>query len=492
MNFTKYLILFFLILLLNTQLFSREKLSINFNNLNIVDFIKITAKTIDKNILIESHIDGKVNFISSKDIYKDEIFSLLEYILKSKGYEIVQKEGILTIVKFTNKFVEVVPLKNADAKIIIKTIEKVLKSKSSTKNGDTIFVEIDEETNSIILMGVKKQIKYFQELIKKLDSNRQQVYVQARIIELSETKTNNLGVQYGLNGFSTSSTGLMTFSSALNGSGVAQPLSLTELSGYGYSPTNLKSGISLGAAINLLKQNKALDVVSEPSILCINNKESSIYVGETRSIPTGMTVGTTTTTNYKREDIGLKLIVKPRISNSNKVTLQIQTILEDVKETNVALNIPNTNKKEVITTAIVNNGESVIIGGLIKNKRENTQEKVPLLGDIPILGNLFKNNYSIDDKINLVIIVTPYIVPKSKDLTFVRDQLAELKILEERYTKDLSLKLQELKIKSNKEDILREKKINYLKKEQKQIEYSDAEYKNKQLHQKRLKEIFGI
>lgn len=491
MFFSKFIV-FVIIVLLQTQLLAREKISINFHNLDIIDFIKITAKSIDKNILIESAIEGKVNFISSKDIYKDEIFALLVSILQSKGYTIVNKEGMLRVIQFQNKVVEVIALKNADAQIVVKTIEKILQSKKSKKDSDKVFVEIDEETNSIILMGLKSEIQYLQELVKKLDSNRQQVYVQARIIEVSETKTNNLGVQYGLNGFSTSSTGLMTFSSALNGSGVAEPLSLTELSGYGYSPTNLKSGISLGAAINLLKQNKALDVVSEPSILCLNNKESSIYVGETRSIPTGMTVGTTTTTNYKREDIGLKLIVKPRISNSNKVTLQLQTILEDVKETNVALNIPNTNKKEVITTAIVNNGESVIIGGLIKNKKESTQEKIPLLGDIPILGNLFKNNYSLDDKINLVIIVTPYIVPKSKDLTFVRDQLSELKILEEKYTKDLSLKLEELQIQSDKEDKVREKKRNNLKKKQNTIQYSDEEYKNKQLHEKRLKEIFGI
>jgi len=189
--------------------------------------------------------------------------------------------------------------------------------------------------------------KVVKELITKLDVDKQQVYVQARIIEVSETRTNNLGVQYGLNGFHAGSGGLMTFSSALN-SGTSPALDLSALSTYGYDLGNLKNGLSLGATINLLKQNKALDIVSEPSILCINNKESSIYVGETRSIPTGTTVGTTTTTNYKREDIGLKLKVKPRISSDEKVVLDIKTVLEDVLSNKVA-GLPTTTKREVKT-----------------------------------------------------------------------------------------------------------------------------------------------
>jgi general secretion pathway protein D len=213
------------------------------------------------------------------------------------------------------------------------------------------------------------------------------------------------------------------------------------MSSYGYSPAILKSSISLGATINLLKENKALEVVSEPSILCLNNKESSIYVGETRSIPTGTTVGTTTTTNYEREDIGLRLTIKPRLSSNDKVTLDIKTIIEDIKLSSSTNSIPDTNKKEVVTTAIVSNGENVIIGGLIKNKIETSEYKVPLLGDLPLLGNLFRSDYDYDDKINLVIIVTPYIVPKSKDLTYIVQQLSQLKKIENNYTKELEKKL---------------------------------------------------
>ncbi len=156
----------------------------------------------------------------------------------------------------------------------------------------------------------------------------------------------------------------------------------------------MSSGLALGASINLLKQSGALDIVSEPSILAINNKESSIYVGETISIKVSSSVtdGGTVKENFEREDVGLTLKVKPRISNETKVILDIETTLEGVKTTQTISGNADTSKKQIKTTAILNNGESVIIGGLIENKSEKTEQKVPVLGDVPLFGELFKNS----------------------------------------------------------------------------------------------------
>ena len=218
----------------------------------------------------------------------------------------------------------------------------------------------------------------------------------------------------------------------------------------------MTSGLALGASISLLNKDGALDIVSEPSILAINNKESSIYVGSTISIKTSSTVtdGGTTNDNYEREDVGLTLTVKPRVSNDNKVTLEIHTILEDVDSTDTVSGNADTTKKEVKTTAIVNNGESVILGGLIEDKEEGTESKIPFLGDIPVLGNLFTHNSTAVRKRRLVIIITPYIIPKSKDLTYVRDQLSQLKNLEDKYLKDSLLRLKENQINKIEEDKL--------------------------------------
>jgi general secretion pathway protein D len=341
--------------------------------------------------------------------------------------------------------VEIIAIKNIEGKFVVQIVKDILKNTSNEQNNTISYVTLDEENNRIVIFGSQEVINKTKTIVEKLDTPQQQVYVEAKIIEISETKTENIGLQYGLNGFSSTGSSLNTFSSSLNSLGEVEPLSLTELASYGYGPSILKNSISLGATINLLKQNKALEVVSEPSILCINNKESSIYVGETRSMPTGTTVGTTTTTNYEREDIGLRLVIKPRLSTDNKVTLQIHTIIEDIKLASSINAVPDTNKKEVTTTAIVNNGENVIIGGLIKNKIERSEHKVPFFGDIPLFGNLFKSDYDYDDKINLVIIVTPYIVPKSKDLTYITEQLTQLKELESQYTQALKERLEQNK-----------------------------------------------
>ena len=461
-----------LIVMFHISLFSKEKININFNNLEIKEFIKIVSKVIDKNILVSANLEGKVNYIANKPTYKDEIIDLLKYILKSKGYMLVQKRGFLSVEKIAldiekkvDKFLDVIYLKNTESKSILKTLNNIILTKEYENKNYKPSITNDEEINAIIVIANKEDLLYIKKLIKKLDINRQQVYVQAKIIEISEQKTKDVGVKYGLTGGQSNGSGLLTFAANMGGDAVA-----INTSSIGLNLPNLDKGIALGATINLLNQNGAADIVSEPSLLCINNQQSSIYVGETRSIKTGTTTTTGGNINdtYNRIDIGLTLKIKPLISNNNKVMLAISTKLEDVGQTTTN-GQPNTTKKDLTTTAIVDNGESIILGGYIKAKKEYQINKVPLLGDIPLLGELFKNKTEFQDKINLVIIITPYIVPKSKNLSYVRDNLAKLKLIEEEYIK---------------------RRIN--KSKQKNDKEVKKEMTNKDKHEKRIHDIFGI
>jgi general secretion pathway protein D len=191
-------------------------------------------------------------------------------------------------------------------------------------------------------------------------------------------------------------------------------------------------------------------------------------VGEKISIQTSSSVtdGGTSRTNYQREDVGLTLKVKPRISSEEKVTLEISTLLEGINSTKVSAGEnPDTLKKEIKTTAILNNGESVIIGGLIENRNETTNQKVPVLGDIPLMGSLFRNDSTTMSKKNLVVIVTPYMIPKAKDITYVRNQLSELKGMEDKYLQDSLIRVKEEAVKKKAEAKKREEKIKELDKE---------------------------
>lgn len=361
---------------------------------------------------------------------------------------------------------KVFPLKNVEAVNVIKILDSVVGKKNYADPNRKPLVSVDEESNAIVVMGLSDEIEAIGTLVAELDKEKGQVYVQARIIEVNDELIDKIGVQYGIFGGTSGSNGLATFSSSLNKGTIPDLGDLKKNSGLAIP--DIKSGLALGASLNLLKENGALDIVSEPSILAVNNKESSIYVGEKISIQTSSSVtdGGTSRTNYQREDVGLTLKVKPRISSEEKVTLEISTLLEGIKSTKVSAGEnPDTLKKEIKTTAILNNGESVIIGGLIENRNETTNQKIPLLGDIPVMGSLFRNDSTTMTKKNLVVIVTPYMVPKSKDITYVRNQLAELKGMEDKYLQDSLIRLKEEAVKKKADAKKREEKIKELDKE---------------------------
>jgi general secretion pathway protein D len=271
-------------------------------------------------------------------------------------------------------------------------------------------------------------MKEIEILIEALDVPRQQVYVTAKIVEINDRKSSEIGAKYGIGGGMANATGLYTFSTNLGGPAVA---SLP--AGLALDIPNLSKGIALGATISFLETNDAANVLSQPSLLCVNNIESSIYIGETQSILTQGSIADTTTdvtkNTYTREDIGLTLKVKPRISNDNKVLLDVKVTIEGVKETSTN-GTPTTTKRDVATTAIVKNGESIIIGGLTQEIIKDNSSKIPILGDIPWLGQLFRYDDDNKDKKSLVIILTPYIVNQETGLGSLKETLSQLSKLE--------------------------------------------------------------
>lgn len=462
------------------NLYSNDEININFKDIKVDDLIKITSKITKKNILVTQIINEKVDYIPTQKITKENLFDILETTLKEKGYFLVDENGVLKvkkieIIKDEEQFTEVIGLKNVDGVNIIKILDDIVNKKYINK-ATKPFVSLDLESNSLVVMASKDELKQIKNLIQELDKEKAQVYVQAKIIEVNNELVNKIGISYGIISTSARSDGINAISSNLNGGSNAIKEAVDTL-GIKVSDINIKSGLALGASLNLLQQNGALDIVSEPSILAIDNKESSIYVGEKISVEISSTLtdGGLQRTNYEREDIGLTLKVKPRISSDTKLTLEINTLLEGIKSTSVSAGQnPDTLKKEIKTAAILNNGESVIIGGLIENKNETIEQKVPVLGDIPLFGGLFKNDSKMNKKNNLVIIVTPYMIPKSKDITYIREQLSELKKLEDKYLQD-SLSIIKDNSKKHKENIFVE----------------NNENDNKSEHEKRVKEILG-
>jgi general secretion pathway protein D len=196
--------------------------------------------------------------------------------------------------------------------------------------------------------------------------------------------------------------------------------------------------LALGASLDFLQTNGASRSVSNPSLLCVNNKESSIYVGKAISLKNGSVSSSDSgiTNSYTRKDVGITLNITPRVSTSDKVTLDVSIVLENVTDdgSNNATGQPVTTKQEVKTETILRHGENIIIGGLVKNYSLESQSKIPLLGDIPLIGKyLFSSISSTNQQENLVIILTPYILDNSEKLSLLQKDLGTLSRIQEEY-----------------------------------------------------------
>ena len=327
----------------------------------------------------------------------------------------------------------------------------------------------DIERNALIVLANQEQYQNILDTVQQLDVEKSQVYIQAKIVEVNTNLAENIGIKYGLNGGSITSNGLFSLGinagaaplalsrellSFLNQGGsrtiyndAGNPIGIESPSRFSFD-SGITKAFALGAQLDLLKQNGAAQILSKPSVLCTNNKESTIYVGRTQSILTqaqqSTQGGSNVINSYSREDIGITLKVKPRLSSNNKVSLEIETTIEDILPgSGSSADRPTTTKRSVKTNAIINHAETIILGGLIKSADGNTITKIPILGDIPIIGKLFTSKGNSNSKVNVVIYITPYIVQKSSDLSTLRLRLAELESVQQQYNQIIMAQLEE-------------------------------------------------
>jgi len=404
------------------------------------------------------------------DVFKDEATNsvilvgkpennsrMIRYIkqLDIKGEDQTQK---MYVIRLKNSNVE--EMEKILSKLVAQMNSVAIKQpKKGGKPPSKAMVVSDLERNALIVLATGEQIKNIRETVRKIDIPKVQVYVKARIIEINTNLAEQIGLRYGFEGGAITSQGLFSAAANLGASSLMLSPTLMGFLNQGAtttvyndagnpigtetdSPFKFDTGISevfaLGAKLDLLKQNGAAHILSEPSVLCTNNKEATIQVGQTQSILTQAQQSTqgqgNIINNYSREDIGITLKVKPRLSSNNKVTLEVEAEIEDILPgSSASADRPTTTKRKVVTNAIVNNGETIILGGLMKSAGGKNTTKVPLLGDIPILGELFTSRGDAQSQINVVIYLTPYIVRKSGDLKRLRTALSELERIQTKY-----------------------------------------------------------
>jgi len=389
--------------------------------------------------IAKSIFNQKVATQSVKVLQNSDVSSLILIGNKAQVEELSKVVATLDNEQNLNEVVQIISLKNSDAKNVMATLTEIITKQTFADPSMKPNVSANEEINAIILVGNPSVLKGLKKIIDTLDKEKFQVYVQARIVEINKNDAEQIGIKYSLAGITSTATGLVAFSGNFGGSGalIGEALSIV-------GPDAINGGMAIGAALDFLQTKGASKTVSSPSILCVNNQESSIYVGKTLSFQTGSTTGAAGTTNaFKREDVGLTLKIKPRVSSADKVTIDAETILENVLpivDTNAQ---PVTTKQTILTQAILRHGESIIIGGLVKNYQTHLETKVPILGYIPLLGWFFTHNDTQEQQDNLIVILTPYIIDKSEKLSQLQKELGELSRLQAEYNKDVFSKIED-------------------------------------------------
>ena len=387
--------------------------------------------------IAKSIFNEKVATQSVKVLLNTDVNGLILIGNKKQVEELARVIATLDNEQDLNEVVQIIPLKNSDAKSVLATLTEIVTKQTFADPSMKPNVSASEEINAVILVGNPGVLKGLKKIIDTLDKEKYQVYVQARIVEINKDDAEQIGLKYNLGALTTTASGLLAFSGNFGG-----PSALSMIGGT-LPAGSSETGVAIGASLDFLQTKGASKTVSSPSILCVNNQESSIYVGKTLSFLTGNAATAGVATNsFKREDVGLTLKIKPRVSSDDKVTLDVETILENVLpivDTNAQ---PVTTKQTVLTQAILRHGESIIIGGLVKTYNTTIETKVPILGYIPLLGWFFTHNSTQEQQDNLIVILTPYIITQSDKLSILQQELGELSRLQAEYNKEIFEKIE--------------------------------------------------
>ena len=346
---------------------------------------------------------------------------------------------------------KVIYLKYAKAEDLTGILEKVaeslkeeIPSESSKKNKTSIGFHND--TNALIISAQPDILKSLESVISQLDIRRAQVLVEALIVEISDKLARDIGVQFLFIGdgesspiatqrFGTpnpdliSTIGAETSEDSTTSSTMQTRAanSLLALDGLAVGVARYKaSGTSFATILNLIAQDADSNVLSTPSIMTMDNEEASIVVGQEIPITTGETLSGSNSNPFRsvtRQEIGVKLVVRPQINEGNAVKMyinqEVSSIFGPLGEMSTDL---ITNKRNIKTTVLVEDGETIVLGGLIDDNVQELVKKVPFLGDIPLLGRLFKTTSISRTKRNLMVFLRPTIVRDSNDVRAISNR----------------------------------------------------------------------
>ena len=415
---------------------THSEFSMEFRDAEIKDVLRAVGQAANLNMIVSDAVSGKVS-LSIKNV---DIWNALESILKTKGLTYVRDANMVRIVSLAevrdnDMETRVFPLGHASSQDVLPIVSGVKSEKAR--------ISVDSRMNALVVRDLSLNIDQMARLLKSLDVRMPQVLIEAKIVEVSSNYARELGVQWGGQYSSTNGKGTTVVtggasgsSSSTSGSSSSQIGSTTffpltgdiGLSGNAYAvnlPAAVGSGSGgaigisfgkLGGALSLDLQLSAMQttgngkVLSSPKVMTMNNKEAKISSGV--DIPVRVLTTTTAGTTAQVQTISTSLMLSttPTIAQDGRITLAIKVEKSEPDFSRQVDNIPTITKRSANSELVVNDGETVVLGGILTKSDGESESAVPFLSKIPVLGWLFKKKSKFENQDELMIFITPTIV----------------------------------------------------------------------------------
>jgi type IV pilus assembly protein PilQ len=436
--------------------YTGERLTLNFQDIDVRSVLQLLADTSGQNIVVSDSVAGNLT-LRLQNVPWDQA---LDIVLRTKGLDKRRQDNVI-IIGPTEELAtrekaelaahkEVQELSPTHTEFMqvnyakVTDLAKLIKSQSAKDSmlSPRGSLSIDERTNTLLVQDTSDKLSDIRRLVQTLDVPVKQVLIEARIVIVSDTFERDLGARLGITGFTTAGPGsLITVSGNNLGTdsmlSSAFPASSTAPSGFVNFPTlnnryvvntpaantNGSIGLSVLAGKHVLDleleaaQNEGKsETISSPRVITANQKQATIMQGVEIPYQESASSGATTT---QFKDAVLKLKVTPLITPDNRVILDLDVSDDSVGQQVTSAtggSVPSIDTRQIITQVLVNDGQTVVLGGILDTTKSKAANKVPFFGDIPVLGALFRSTTDINNKTELLIFITPKILREGSNL----------------------------------------------------------------------------
>jgi type II secretory pathway component GspD/PulD (secretin) len=395
----------------NTKL-DLNDITFDFPNADLKVFVRFVAKLSGKTLIGEDLLKGNITIKTQKKMNLQQVIEVFEHVLNSRGLEYIETKVYMEIIPLSDSIMKVYEIKYLKAADIAKSLTQMFRmSFRLGKKPENIQITSIAEANTVMVLAPKSQQMEIEKAIKKLDVPSKQVLLEIMIVELTKESEYGFGITYNY---------------SQNGSTVSTTADLTQ-----FTTKNIDSAGGFNIVDGVFKVNvqgvdkkTKVKLLSQPRIIAKENEKANIKIGEKQnyisgSSSLGPSQGITQTTSSN--DIGLDIEITPRINKMKSVILELKFQVSSVL-TNYsfmsggsATDIPVVGQRIINNTSSVGSGETLVIGGLLKNNKTVARSAPPVLGDMPLVGWLLAKESELVEQIELMVFITPTVIENSKE-----------------------------------------------------------------------------